>query len=158
MMGAFSMYTGLIYNDIFSKSFNIFGSHWAWRENFTFPLEMGKSIELDPGNFSIYKGDPYYFGIDPGWQAASNKIIFLNGYKMKISLIFGLIHMLFGITLRYGFAHVSHKLRRNNFWGKTFLAKISMAFNIVPNLEMNYESLILKSFFLNTFDKLTASL
>ena len=103
MMGAFSMYTGLIYNDIFSKSFNIFGSHWAWRENFTFPLEMGKSIELDPGNFSIYKGDPYYFGIDPGWQAASNKIIFLNGYKMKISLIFGLIHMLFGITLRYGF-------------------------------------------------------
>merc|ERR1719225_94605 len=103
LMGFFSIYTGLIYNDIFSKSFNIFGSHWAFREeifdNETQSINLGKTIMLDPGNSSQYKRDPYVFGVDPAWQAASNKIIFLNGYKMKISLIFGLIHMVFGVTL-----------------------------------------------------------
>ena len=97
LMGLFSMYTGLIYNDVFSKSLNIFGSNWAvnstWKD-----IHSVHHLQLDP-NTSSYIGHPYPLGMDPVWQLADNKIIFLNSYKMKISIIFGVIHMLFGVTV-----------------------------------------------------------
>ncbi|KAF2884736.1 hypothetical protein ILUMI_21462 [Ignelater luminosus] len=96
LMGLFSMYTGAIYNDIFSKSFNIFGS--AWSVNLNSTGELDKELTLNPSK-SDYGPSPYPFGLDPVWQLAENKIIFQNAYKMKISIIFGVFHMLFGVVM-----------------------------------------------------------
>ncbi|XP_075971245.1 V-type proton ATPase 116 kDa subunit a 1-like isoform X4 [Anticarsia gemmatalis] len=98
LMGLFSMYTGLIYNDIFSKSLNIFGS--SWRNNYNqSTLMSNKLLQLNPDSWD-YLQTPYPFGIDPVWQLAeANKIIFMNAYKMKISIIIGVFHMLFGVCL-----------------------------------------------------------
>jgi len=104
LMSIFSIYTGLIYNDIFSKSVNLFGSHWTLKNlNFTAsetnPIHLEASMMLDPKDPYQYSNTSYPFGVDPVWQSASNKIGFLNTYKMKISLIFGVLHMTFGVMM-----------------------------------------------------------
>lgn len=55
-------------------------------------------LQLDPK--TSFTNSSYPFGMDPIWQVArSNKIIFQNGYKMKISIIFGVLHMMFGVIM-----------------------------------------------------------
>ncbi|XP_074018861.1 V-type proton ATPase 116 kDa subunit a 1 isoform X16 [Numenius arquata] len=104
LMGLFSTYTGLIYNDCFSKSLNLFGSSWSVRPMFTKGnwsdalLETTPLLQLNPAIPGVF-GGPYPFGIDPIWNIASNKLAFLNSFKMKMSVILGIIHMLFGVTL-----------------------------------------------------------
>lgn len=96
LMGLFSMYTGSIYNDVFSKSFNIFGPGWKNHHN-TSTIMENKYLTLDPKTDA--NPDPYIFGLDPTWQLANNKIIFLNSFKMKVSIIFGVVHMIFGVCM-----------------------------------------------------------
>lgn len=99
-MGLFSIYTGLIYNDVFSKSLNVFGSSWRVN-NLTLKNvnDMGAEHALNPMTTHDYTGTPYPIGLDPAWQLAKNKIIFQNSFKMKISIIIGIIHMLFGVMV-----------------------------------------------------------
>ncbi|KAM6953862.1 V-type proton ATPase 116 kDa subunit a 1 [Aplochiton taeniatus] len=106
LMGVYSVYTGLIYNDCFSKSFNLFGSSWTANAMFqpngpwsNETLRDVNHLQLDPAVPGVYSGSPYPIGIDPIWNIASNKLSFLNSYKMKMSVILGVLHMLFGLTL-----------------------------------------------------------
>ncbi|XP_018314547.1 V-type proton ATPase 116 kDa subunit a isoform X1 [Mycetomoellerius zeteki] len=110
LMGMFSMYTGLIYNDIFSKSLNIFGSNWLVNYDRS-TIQHNKELQLNP-NSTDYIDYPYPFGMDPVWQLAENKIIFQNSYKMKISIIFGVLHMLFGVMVGL-WNHMYFKKRMN---------------------------------------------
>ena len=77
-MGAFATYAGFIYNDIFSKSLHLFDSGWDFSVN---------------GTVGTFNGHTYPFGLDPGWHGASNALIFTNSYKMKMSIVIGVIHV-----------------------------------------------------------------
>ena len=98
LMGLFSIYTGIIYNDLFSKPLNIFGSSWnVTRFKTILAYTNVTDFTLTPNE--DYVQTPYPMGMDPGWILAENKIIFLNSYKMKLSIIFGVVHMIFGVCM-----------------------------------------------------------
>lgn len=82
LMGAFSIYTGLIYNDIFSKSLHLFHSGWDFPERNANETVVG-----------VANGHVYPFGLDPGWHGADNSLIFTNSYKMKMSIVLGVTHV-----------------------------------------------------------------
>lgn len=100
LMGIFSMYTGFIYNDLFSKSINIFGSSWEVRKTMfpTFESVTKTRLHLMTPK-EAYIDHPYLVGIDPVWALSENKINFLNSFKMKLSIIFGVVHMIFGVCM-----------------------------------------------------------
>ncbi|XP_012892880.1 PREDICTED: V-type proton ATPase 116 kDa subunit a isoform 1 [Dipodomys ordii] len=121
LMGIFSIYTGLIYNDCFSKSLNIFGSSWSVRPMFTIynwtedTLRGNPVLQLNPTVRGVF-GGPYPFGIDPIWNIATNKLTFLNSFKMKMSVILGIVHMMFGVSLSL-FNHIYFKKPLNIYLG-----------------------------------------
>ncbi|XP_020743675.1 V-type proton ATPase 116 kDa subunit a 1 isoform X8 [Odocoileus virginianus] len=121
LMGVFSIYTGLIYNDCFSKSLNIFGSSWSVRPMFDIynwteeTLRGNPVLQLNPAVTGVF-GGPYPFGIDPIWNIATNKLTFLNSFKMKMSVILGIIHMLFGVSLSL-FNHTYFKKPLSIYFG-----------------------------------------
>ena len=85
LMGLFSTFTGLIYNDFFSLSLSIFPLSFASR--------------FDGSLFSKIPDYTYPFGLDPLWNHASNGLLFTNSYKMKQAIIFGVLHMSLGIAV-----------------------------------------------------------
>jgi V-type H+-transporting ATPase subunit a len=85
MMGVFSMYTGLIYCDAFSKELPIFKSMWVWDNDGKGPTS------------SRVEGYTYPFGMDWRWHDTDNDLLFSNSYKMKLSILLGWCHMTFSL-------------------------------------------------------------
>ncbi|KAJ3041171.1 H(+)-transporting V0 sector ATPase subunit a [Rhizophlyctis rosea] len=116
LMGAFSIYTGLIYNDVFSRVMDLFGSRWHF-------------VQPDP-NVVRWHGvqeGVYPFGIDPGWHGAENNLLFMNSYKMKMAIVIGIMHMTFGICLQV-VNHLHFKTR--NYIYLEFLPQILFLLSI----------------------------
>jgi len=84
MMGIFSIYTGLIYNDAFSKALTLFPSQWEWPHDF----KEGDTVEGQlKGNYR------YPFGLDWSWHGTDNELLFSNSFKMKLSILMGWAHV-----------------------------------------------------------------
>lgn len=68
LMSMFSIYTGFLYNDAFSKSMNLFGSSWrvGVTDKFDFTKKIDFTLNPDPNaTEKMYSGNPYPFGLDP---------------------------------------------------------------------------------------------
>ncbi|BCS24522.1 H(+)-transporting V0 sector ATPase subunit a [Aspergillus puulaauensis] len=112
MMGIFSIYTGLIYNDIFSKSFTIFSSSWQWPEE----IKEGQAVEA-----SLKGSYRFPFGLDWNWHEAENSLLFTNSLKMKMSIVLGWAHMSYALILQY--VNARH-----------FKSKVDVIGNFIPGL------------------------
>ncbi|KAI8337465.1 V-type ATPase, V0 complex, 116kDa subunit family [Chlamydoabsidia padenii] len=89
MMAIFSIFTGFMYNDIFSLSLSTFKSGFDW------PTDYNSTDSV----VGIPNGNTYAMGLDPAWHGAENFLLFTNPYKMKQAIILGVIHMSFAICL-----------------------------------------------------------
>jgi V-type H+-transporting ATPase subunit a len=94
VMAIFSLYTGLIYNDVFSKTFTVFESAWEWKV----------PEHYDGGPLVAKLKEPpvrYPFGLDHMWHDTENDLLFTNSYKMKMSIILGWAHMTYSLCFSY---------------------------------------------------------
>ncbi|KAG8405518.1 H(+)-transporting V0 sector ATPase subunit a [Metarhizium acridum] len=109
VMAVFSIFTGLIYNDVFSKSMTLFPSAWEFEKPDGW--QPGQTIEAKLNGH----GYRYPFGLDWAWHGSENTLLFSNSYKMKMSIILGWAHMTYSLCFSY--INAKHFKRPIDIWG-----------------------------------------
>jgi V-type H+-transporting ATPase subunit a len=119
LMGFFSFYVGLIYNDFSSLATQIFGKTcWSVAVD-------AEPVAGSPGFYYATQADKdcvYPFGMDHTWYRATQEIGVMNSLKMKTSVIYGVAQMLLGTSMK-GFNALYFKR-----FGEFFFDAISQIF------------------------------
>lgn len=109
VMAVFSVFTGLMYNDIFSKSMTLWGSAWEYER----PEHWSEGTPIIATlNDNGYR---YPFGLDWAWHGTENNLLFTNSYKMKMSIILGWAHMTYSLCFSY--INARHFKKPIDIWG-----------------------------------------
>ena len=87
--GIFAVYVGLLYNEAFAVPMGLFHT------SYTVSVSGGGTARAE------WDGTVYPFGIDPMWHLAANKMTFFNSFKMKASIVVGVLQMALGILLSF---------------------------------------------------------
>jgi len=78
----------------------------------------------------FHEGYVYPFGLDPLWKGTSNELAMFNSFKMKVSVILGILQMCFGICLKGANAILARDGKNNDsmldFWYE-FLPQMGFA-------------------------------
>ena len=95
MMGFFSCYNGLLYNEFFAIPNDWFGS--------CYDIYSNKSTEGTSGVFPLKNPNEncvYPFGFDPVWWLSTQQLVMTNSVKMKMAVIMATFHMSMGMICK----------------------------------------------------------
>jgi V-type H+-transporting ATPase subunit a len=87
-MGFCSFYSGFMYNDFIGNPIPIFNSCYN-------NINNKNNTIVNRKNNCVYP-----IGIDSKWYSSTNELSFINSLKMKLSVIYGVFQMIFGIILK----------------------------------------------------------